>query len=62
VTPEDLREMSNRLQEEYELYTFGYDPIRPNARELWIKRHAGDVLTREQALREIAAERREVAW
>lgn len=62
MRPEDLREMSHRLQEEYDLYTFGYDPIRPDARELWIKRHAGDVLTREQALREITAERREVAW
>lgn len=62
MRPEDLREMSRRLQEEDDLYTFGYDPIRPDARKLWIKRHAGDVLTREQALREITAERREVAW
>jgi hypothetical protein len=56
VRPEDICELSRRLKEEYDLYTFGYDPIRPDARELWIKRHAGDLLTREQALREITTE------
>jgi hypothetical protein len=58
VTREDLAEMSRRLQEEYDLHTYGYDPIRPDARELWIKCHAGDLLTREQALREIELEKR----
>jgi hypothetical protein len=58
MRPEVLREMSRRLQEEYDLYTCGYDPIRPDARAIWIKRHAGDVLTRIQALREIQLEKR----
>jgi hypothetical protein len=56
VTPEGLAEMSRRLTEEYDLMTCGYDPAYPGRREPWIKCHAGDVLTREEALRQIRKE------
>jgi len=53
----DLAEMRHRLTEEYDLITCGYDPAYPDRREPWIKCHAGEVLTREEALRQIREER-----
>jgi hypothetical protein len=57
MTREDLMEMSHRLQEEYNLITCGYDPAYPDRREPWIKCHAGEVLSRQEALRQIREER-----
>ena len=53
----DLAEMSRRLAEEEHLILGGYEPVYDDQREPWIKCHAGDVLTREEALRQIQAER-----
>ena len=57
MRPEDLVEISRRLEEEYDLLTCGYDPVYDDQREPWIKCHAGEVLTREEALRQIREER-----
>jgi hypothetical protein len=57
MTPEELAEMRRRLKEEYDLITCGYDPAYPDRREPWIKCHAGEVLTRQEALRQIGEER-----
>jgi hypothetical protein len=58
---EDLVEMSRRLEEEYDLITCRYEPAYPDRRERWIKCHAGDVLSRDEALQQIrqARSRRE---
>jgi hypothetical protein len=50
VNRKDLAEMRRRLTEEYDLLTCGYDPLYPDRREPWVKCHAGDVLTRQEAL------------
>jgi hypothetical protein len=57
VIPKDLAEMSRRLKEEYDLITCGYDPAYSDRREPWIKCHAGEVLTRQEALQQIEEER-----
>jgi hypothetical protein len=48
--------MRRRLAEEEYLILGGYDPAYANEREPWIKCHAGEVLTREEALRQIRKE------
>jgi hypothetical protein len=57
VRRKDLAEMSRRLEEEYDLLTCGYEPAYSDQREPWIKCHAGDLLSREEALRQIKEER-----
>jgi hypothetical protein len=56
VNPKDLQAMRRRLAEQEDLITHGYDPAYPDRREPWIKRHAGDVLSRQDALRQIRSE------
>jgi hypothetical protein len=65
VRRKDLREMSRRLEEEYDPLTCGYEPAYSDRREPWIKCHAGDLLTREEALQQIKderARRRPLTW
>jgi hypothetical protein len=50
VNRKDLSEMRRRLAEEEDLLMGGYEPLYPDRREPWIKCHAGDVLSREEAL------------
>jgi hypothetical protein len=56
VNAKDLQEMRRRLAEEEDLITCGYDPAYPDHREPWIKCHAGEVLSRQEALRQIRSE------
>jgi hypothetical protein len=56
IRPEDLREM-RRLREEEDLLMGGYEPVYDDQREPWLKLHAGDVLTRAEALQQIREER-----
>jgi hypothetical protein len=53
MRPEDLQEMSRRLKEEEDLLVGGYEPAYSDQREPWIKCHAGDLLSREEALQQI---------
>jgi hypothetical protein len=53
VSAEDLQEMSRRLEEEEDLLMGGYEPAYSHQREPWIKCHAGDLLSREEALQQI---------
>jgi hypothetical protein len=65
VTRKDLAEMRRRLEEEYDLHTCGYDPVYDDQRGPWIKCHAGEVLTREEALQQIREDResrRPLTW
>jgi hypothetical protein len=57
MTREDLAEMRRRLTGEYDLITCGYEPAYADRREPWVKCHTGEVLTREEALRQIRRER-----
>jgi hypothetical protein len=45
--------MSRRLKEEEDLLMGGYEPAYSHQREPWIKCHAGDLLSREEALQQI---------
>lgn len=54
LPPEDVQELNRRLREEYDLITCGFDPADDAERDPWIKCHAGDVMSRELALEEIA--------
>jgi hypothetical protein len=54
VTRKDLAEMRRRLEEIVFVAECGYEPL---GESMWIKCHAGDVLTHEQALRQIKEER-----
>jgi hypothetical protein len=49
--------MRRRLTEEEDLLLGGYEPVYDDQREPWVKCHAGEVLTREEALRQIRRER-----
>jgi hypothetical protein len=65
VNCKDLAEMRRRLTEEEVLLRGGYEPAYDDQREPWIKCHAGDVLTRQEALRQIEEERdgrRPLTW
>jgi hypothetical protein len=54
---EDRLEMSCRLREEEDLLKGGYEPVYDDQREPWVKCHAGEGLTREEALQQIRKER-----
>jgi hypothetical protein len=49
--------MSRRLAEEEDLLTYGYNPAYPYRHEPWITCHAGEVISRREALRQISEER-----
>ena len=36
MTPEDLAEMSRRLDEEFLLRRYGFEPVLQSGRELWV--------------------------
>jgi len=57
VTRKDLSGMRRRLTEEEDLLLGGYEPVYDDQREPWVKCHAGEVLTREEALEQIREER-----
>ena len=56
----DLAEMRRRLAEEEDLILGGYEPLYPDQREPWIKLHDGSLLTRQEALQQIEAERQQI--
>jgi hypothetical protein len=49
--------MRRRLAEEEDLILGGYEPVYDGQREPWIKCHAGEVLSRQEALQQIEEER-----
>jgi hypothetical protein len=53
VRAEDLAEMDRRLTEIMFISERGYEPAEVSGELLWIKCHAGYLLSREEALREI---------
>jgi hypothetical protein len=53
--------MRRCLTEEEDLLLGGYDPLYPDRREPWIKCHDGSLLTRQEALRQIEAERQQIS-
>jgi hypothetical protein len=57
VNRKDLAEMRRRLAEEEDLILGGYEPVYDDQREPWIKCHAGEVLSRQEALQQIEEER-----
>jgi len=59
MIPEKLAGIRGRLKGEFNLLiTSGYEPAYlEDGRGVWVKCHAGDVLTREEALEQIKAER-----
>jgi hypothetical protein len=57
VNRKDLAEMRRRLTEEEDLLLGGYEPVYDDQREPWIKCHAGEVLSRQEALQQIEEER-----
>jgi hypothetical protein len=59
VTRKDLAEMRRRLEEIMFIAECGYEPLYDEVlgESMWIKCHAGDVLTHEEALRQIGEER-----
>ena len=54
MNPEDLQEMSRRLAQEELLFSHGFKPIRPDARELWLRGH--ELFTRSRAVVEALRE------
>jgi hypothetical protein len=67
VTRKDLAQMSRRLEEIMFVAECGYEPFYDEVlgEPFWIKCHAGDVLTHEQALRQNRDEqesRRPLTW
>ncbi len=48
MTPEDLAEVSRRLEQEALLHQHGFAPVEPAARELWVK--DDELFTRSRAL------------
>jgi hypothetical protein len=50
VRREDLAEISRRLEEEYLLHRYDFEPVQADGRELWVSRIFGEVWTREQIL------------
>ena len=58
MTRKDLAEMRRRLEEIMFVAECGYDPVYDEIRgePLWIKCHAGDVFTHEEALQQIRKE------
>jgi hypothetical protein len=57
VNRKDLAEMRRRLAEEEDLILGGYEPVTLAEVERWIKCHDGSLLTRQEALQQIAEER-----
>ncbi len=48
MTDEDLQEMSRRHAQEELLHRTGFEPIRPDSRELWLRDQ--ELFTRQRAL------------
>jgi hypothetical protein len=62
MTQKDSAGIRGRLKGEFNLLiTSGYEPAYlEDGRGVWVKCHAGDVLTREEALQQIEEERAEL--
>ena len=37
MTPEDLQDMTRRLDQERLLFVAGFEPVLPHGRELWVR-------------------------
>ncbi len=63
MIPEDLREMNRRLEEEYLLNRYGFEPVVRDAGEVWILAFGcvPELWTREHALERIEEVRRLVS-
>ncbi len=60
MIPEDLAQMARRLEQEALLHAAGFEPIRPNARELFTRDL--ELYTRSRALEVLAGEGEGEAW
>jgi hypothetical protein len=54
VRAEDLAELDRRLEEVLFIAERGYEPAYVSGELLWVKSHAGKVLSHQQTLEEIA--------